>query len=74
MSTTEPNTNGNGPGSAPTSDMPDFSGIASSTAMVSPSAAEFDLLLLRLRRAVDAGRGEAIVDVGVPAEEDDSGR
>jgi hypothetical protein len=42
--------------------------------MVSPSAAEFDLLLLRLRRAVDAGRGEAIVDVGVPAEEDDSGR
>merc|ERR1712241_1095964 len=44
----------------------DFHSISHSTALVSPSGAEFDLIVKRIRGLMDEGRGECIYDVGVP--------
>jgi len=44
----------------------DFLAIAHSTALVSPSGSEFDLIVKRIRGLIDEGRGECIYDVGVP--------
>merc|ERR1712226_1581756 len=44
----------------------DFLSISHSTALVSPSGAEFDLIVKRIRGLMDEGRGECIYDIGVP--------
>jgi GTPase len=44
----------------------DFLSVSHSTAMVSPSGAEFDLIVKRIRGLIDECRGECIYDIGVP--------
>lgn len=50
---------------------PDYSSIASSMALVSPTSDEFDLITRRLSGLMEEGRGEAIYDVGVPLVDSD---
>ena len=50
---------------------PDYSSISSSTALVSPSNEEFDLITSRIRSLIEEGRGEAIYEVGVPLDGSD---
>jgi GTPase len=44
----------------------DFLSISHSTALISPSEGEFDLIVKRIRGLIDEGRGECIYDIGVP--------
>ncbi len=44
----------------------DLTLISGSRAMVSPGEKEFDLLTTRMKDLMEAGRGECIIDVGIP--------
>lgn len=43
---------------------PDYSSIASASALVSPSEQQFELISSRLEDLMEEGRGETIVDLG----------
>ena len=44
---------------------PDYSSISSSTALVSPTGEEFELISTRLQDLMEEGRGETIFDLGM---------